>query len=631
MKKSSSFIQIVIHYILQLTTIQRRLGWLVMDLAAFVASSIIAYIAFIDIIRPVAYYYVIFTLLSFLIYAILTKVLGFSNHITRYLKLAGLFRLGCVVALSSILSGVICRLTMDVFPFRFMVLSALASAIIIVSYRMIWQLIYSSRHRYDIVDDKIKNVLLIGAGDGGSIFIDNYLREPSGKKVLGILDNDPKKIGTNISGIPVMGDITALTHLIPELEIQEVIVAIPSLPSEKYSEILELTNAFSVDVFRMPYVEEVVQGANHNKEVKKIEIADLLGRQEIVLDDSTIRTELEGKTILITGAGGSIGSEIARQVSNYNPKKIVLLGHGENSIYLINQELNKNIYKTSTQIVPVIADIKEYDRLLSVFQAEKPDIVYHAAAHKHVPLMEWNPIEAVTNNILGSYHVAKAVDAAKVPKMIMISTDKAINPTNVMGATKRIAELIVTGMNSQSKSIYAAVRFGNVLGSRGSVIPLFEKQIESGGPVTVTDFRMTRYFMTIPEASRLVIFAGAHAHGGEVFILNMGEPVKIYDLAKKMILLSGHTEKEIGIVESGIRPGEKLYEELITSDEYVDEPINENIYLGKVAEIPLSTILAFVDQLPTVDPKELKDVLIDFANNSHADASAVFSSKLNDE
>ena len=397
----------------------------------------------------------------------------------------------------------------------------------------------------------------------------------------------------------------------------EAIVAIPSLTPSEYELILEICNRNGVEVFKMPKVEEVIQGVYQPKQaMRKVNISDLLGRKEIKLDETKLRNELEGKTILITGAGGSIGSEIVRQVTKFNPKRVILLGHGENSIYLIYHELLK--LKTFTEFRPVIADVQDYDRILEVFEEEKPDIVYHAAAHKHVPLMESNPVEAFKNNILGTYNVAKAVDAAKLPKMVLVSTDKAVNPPNVMGATKRVAELIITGMNEKSQSNYCAVRFGNVLGSRGSVIPVFEKQIAEGGPITVTDFRMTRYFMTIPEASRLVIYAGAYANGGEVFILDMGDPVKIVDLAKKMILLSGHKENEIEIVESGIRPGEKLYEELLTSTELVGNQLNEKIFIGKVAQMPIEEIDIFIQGLKESidDSRKLKKEIIIFANQS---------------
>ena len=290
----------------------------------------------------------------------------------------------------------------------------------------------------------------------------------------------------------------------------------------------------------------------------------------------------------------------------------MLVGHGENSIYLIHRELQA-AYGDTVELVPIIADIQDRNLIFDIMATYQPNVVYHAAAHKHVPLMEYNPHEAVKNNIFGTKNVAEAAKAANVEKFVMISTDKAVNPPNVMGATKRVAEMIVTGLNESGKTQFAAVRFGNVLGSRGSVVPVFEDQVKKGGPVTVTDFRMTRYFMTIPEASRLVIQAGHLAKGGEIFILDMGEPVQILELARKVILLSGHTEEEIGIVESGIRPGEKLYEELLSSEERVSEQIHEKIFVGRVTNKAPEVVASFINHLLTMDRVELKEVLIDFA------------------
>lgn len=329
-----------------------------------------------------------------------------------------------------------------------------------------------------------------------------------------------------------------------------------------------------------------------------------------------IANQLSGQTVLVSGAGGSIGSEICRQVVRFSPKRLILLGHGEFSIYLINRELSQ-VGLDDLEIIPIIADIQDRERIFDVMEEYKPDRVYHAAAHKHVPMMEANPTEAVKNNIYGTKNMAEAAKAANVANFVMVSTDKAVNPPNVMGATKRIAEMIVTGLNEEGKTNFVAVRFGNVLNSRGSVIPVFKEQIKDGGPITVTDFRMTRYFMTIPEASRLVLQAGSLARGGEIFVLDMGEPVKIVDLAKKMIRLSGHSEKEIQINESGIRPGEKLFEELLTNDETTKKQVYEKIFVGKVTNLALAKVLHFVKGLEYLSHDELKNALIDFANNRY--------------
>lgn len=320
---------------------------------------------------------------------------------------------------------------------------------------------------------------------------------------------------------------------------------------------------------------------------------------------------------MVTGAGGSIGSEICRQVMRFNPRKLLLLGHGENSIYLINRELQNQYRNKETEIIPIIADVQDRPRIDMIMQIYHPDIVYHAAAHKHVPLMEYNPVEAVKNNVIGTRNVAESAKLHNVESFVMVSTDKANNPPNVMGSTKRIAEMIVTGLNEEGHTKFSAVRFGNVLGSRGSVIPVFKEQIAKGGPITVTDFRMTRYFMTIPEASRLVIQSGALAKGGEIFILDMSEPVKILDLAKQMIKLSGSSEDEIQIIESGIRPGEKLYEELLLDKERNDQQVFDKIFVGNIKGFSLEQVDEFVKTLDFSQPNVVGKKVVEFANASN--------------
>jgi FlaA1/EpsC-like NDP-sugar epimerase len=365
----------------------------------------------------------------------------------------------------------------------------------------------------------------------------------------------------------------------------------------------------------MPSIEDVIKGKLSVNKFREIDVVDLLGREEVKLDRTMIASELEGQVVLVSGAGGSIGSEVCRQVAKFEPKQLILLGHGENSIYLIDKEL-RNLYGRTIDIVPIIADIQDRDRIFKLMERFKPDYVFHAAAHKHVPLMEYNPTEAVKNNVFGSLNMAEAALNADVKNFVMISTDKAVRPTNVMGSTKRIAEILVTTLNQAGKTKFAAVRFGNVLGSRGSVIPVFREQIANGGPITVTDFRMIRYFMTIPEASRLVIQAGVLANGGEIFILDMGEPVKIVDLAKKMVKLSGYTEDEISIVETGMRPGEKLYEELLVDGQLSENQVYEKIFIGNSTLYKQEDILDFVHSLKGIPDDELREKLITFANEN---------------
>lgn len=597
---------------------QKQIFWGFFDIASMVLSIIVSYILFYGLINPTPADYVIYTALTFLFYQVMIGFWGLNASISRYSKITDYMKIFIGVSISSILSYVICYAFLPLFSVRFIVLFILLTTFLILLPRITWQLIYSRRKKGN-GDGEHRRTFLIGAGDGGALFMNSYQHPTSDLELVGILDNDEKKKGQKLGKIPVLGSYDDLPELAKRYRVEKVIVAIPSLDPSEYERILQMCNRIGVKCFKMPMIESVVQGIQPQAGgFQKIDITDLLGRKEIRLDESRLDSEITGKTILVTGAGGSIGSEICRQVSRFNPERVILLGHGENSIYLIYHELIRKFQEID--FVPVIADIQDYDRLLQVFEQYEPAIVYHAAAHKHVPMMERNPKEAFKNNILGTYNVAKAVDAARVPKMVMISTDKAVNPPNVMGATKRVAELIVTGFNQRSQSTYCAVRFGNVLGSRGSVIPVFERQIAEGGPVTVTDFRMTRYFMTIPEASRLVIHAGAYAKDGEVFILDMGKPVRIYDLAKKMVLLSGHTENEIPIVEVGIRPGEKLYEELLVSTELVDNQVMDKIFVGKVNVMPLEMINEKIEEFRTLQGSELKRAIIAFANETtHAD------------
>ena len=597
---------------------QKQVFWGFFDITSMVLSIIVSYILFYGLINPTPADYVIYTALTFLFYQIMIGFWGLNASISRYSKITDFMKIFFGVTISSILSYIICYTFLPLFSVRFIVLFILLTTFLILLPRITWQSIYSRRKKGN-GDGEHRRTFLIGAGDGGALFMDSYQHPTSDLELVGILDDDEKKKGQKLGKIPVLGSYNELPELAKRYRVEKVIVAIPSLDPSEYERILQMCNQLNIKCFKMPKVESVVQGLHPSvSSFQKLDLADLLGRQEIRLDESRIGDEIHGKTILVTGAGGSIGSEICRQVSRFNPERVVLLGHGENSIYLIYHELIRSFQ--GIDYVPVIADIQDYERLLQVFEQYEPAIVYHAAAHKHVPMMERNPKEAFKNNILGTYNVAKAVDVARVPKMVMISTDKAVNPPNVMGATKRVAELIVTGFNQRSQSTYCAVRFGNVLGSRGSVIPVFERQIAEGGPVTVTDFRMTRYFMTIPEASRLVIHAGAYAKDGEVFILDMGKPVRIYDLAKKMVLLSGHTENEIPIVEVGIRPGEKLYEELLVSTELVDNQVMDKIFVGKVNVMPLEMINQKIEEFRTLQGSELKRAIIAFANETtHAD------------
>ena len=419
-------------------------------------------------------------------------------------------------------------------------------------------------------DTEFKRVLIVGAGDAGNIILRD-LRQRDHRKVVGFIDDDPVKQKQIMNGVPVLGTRHDIEHIAYDKGVQEIIIAIPSMEIEDLNELAELcSNAGpNVTVKVLPSFFTTMDEASINyQNLRPLQIEDLLNRDPVKLDMVTFGKYLEGKTVLVTGAGGSIGSEICRQVLRRKPKQLILLGRGEGSIYEINRELQEQA-ETKDQVVPYIMNIANQEGMEEAFRKFRPQVVFHAAAHKHVPLMEYQPEEAVLNNVVGFVNTAEPAGQYGVERFVLISTDKAVNPTSVMGATKRLTEKLGQAMNKKfPHTKYMAVRFGNVLGSRGSVVPLFKKQIEAGGPITVTHPDITRYFMTIPEASQLVIEAGSLGEGGEVFVLEMGKPVKITDLAKNMIKLSGHVPgKDIKIEFTGLRPGEKLYEELMTAEE----------------------------------------------------------------
>lgn len=501
---------------------------------------------------------------------------------------------------------------------RFELLSYCVATSLIVASRLTWRIYIERKNHRNGKSTKVERTLIVGAGEGGRILQNSLIGTPTSGEIdiIGFVDDDPNKVGTYLSGKKVLGTLGDLSKLIKEHQIDMVTIAIPSLPQPRLKEIFEKLTDSTVKVNAMPSMEAMASGKISISRLKEIDVVDLLGREEVKLDMDAIKDQITGKVILVTGAGGSIGSELCRQVMKFNPKQLLLLGHGENSIYQIHQEMLNTHRHGQTIFVPIIADVQDRQLIFEIMETYQPDIVYHAAAHKHVPLMEYNPREAVKNNVYGTKNVAEAAKANNVKNFVMISTDKTNNPTSVMGSTKRMAEMIVTSLNEAGKTKFSAVRFGNVLGSRGSVIPLFRKQIAKGGPITVTDFRMTRYFMTIPEASRLVIQSGALAKGGEIFILDMSEPVKIVDLAKNMIRLSGLTEDDIEIVESGIRPGEKLYEELLLDKERNDEEVFEKIFVGNIQGFSMDEVMSFVADLPDKDDELAKQVLA-FANESN--------------
>lgn len=587
------------------------------DLLTIIFSSLLAY-AFLNIYVDLSNQEIWFAIaMTAGIYFILGSRFRVYSKINRYTSIRETVLHMLVISLAYFMSSLFIIPFSFSIHFRFMLLSYIFSVGILPGSRILWRIIFEQDKKRKELDEQALSqpkvrTLLVGAGAGGSLFVRKFEGEHLGIELLGIVDDDPTKQGMDVYGVPVIGQISELKQLVKKYHIEQVTITIPSLQKKELERIIELSQQANVKVNKMPSIEKIMAGNYKMNEFQEIDVVDLLGRDEVDLNMKQIGQQLTGKTILVTGAGGSIGSEIVRQLIRFSPKSILLLGHGEHSIYLIEQELKE--LKIDSKVFPIIADIQDRERIFQVMEEYQPDMVYHAAAHKHVPLMEKNPREAVKNNIYGTKNVAEAAKAKGVKSFVMISTDKAVNPPNIMGATKRITEMLVTGLNAKGQTKFTAVRFGNILASRGSVIPLFEKQIKKGGPITVTDFRMTRYFMTIPEASRLVLQAGALAKGGEIFVLDMGAAIKILDLAKKMIRLSGHKEDEIEIVETGIRPGEKLHEELLTDAEMTHQKVHEKIFVGKVENEPKEAVLNFLESLEELPEREMKEKLLAFAN-----------------
>lgn len=591
------------------------------DACLIAISYYISYRALFEIVDENYFVYYPAYFITLILYALFGWVFKVFSRINRYVDISTVLSVGYAMLATFFVHWLgINRL----FPiievrFRYLVLSYLFSVLLICISRFVWSLLSQVINHDKKSELKRTRTLVVGAGEAANVFFKSLEIDDSKYEIVGIVDDNVNKKGTYLHNIRVLGDIDAIANVVRDRHIEHVIIAIPSLSPGRIEEIVRTCNAIGVTVNRMPHAQDILINGFELNRLRDVSVGDLLGREIVRLDVAGLKTELQNRIILVTGAGGSIGSEICRQVARFRPAKILLVGQGENSIYQIHRELEAN-YGHRTKLIPIIADVKDREKIFRIMYQQQPDIVYHAAAHKHVPLMEINPMEAVKNNIYGTKNVAEASKAASVSKFVMVSTDKAVNPTNVMGASKRIAEMIVTGISEkglksgEAGTKLSAVRFGNVLGSRGSVLPLFREQIAKGGPITLTDRRMTRYFMTIPEASRLVVQAGMLSRGGEVFILDMGEPVKIYDLAKKMITLSGLTEKEIQIVETGIRPGEKLFEELLLTGEEVKQNIFEKIFVGQVATLPLEDVVGFVDSLEETD--DLAKKLVAFANQS---------------
>ncbi|MBI5701778.1 polysaccharide biosynthesis protein [Candidatus Saganbacteria bacterium] len=478
------------------------------------------------------------------------------------------------------------------FPFSVIIIEALFCFSFIGGIRLSIRLWKESQPNIDSSREE-KRALIVGAGDAGEMILREMLKIPQMKyKPVGFIDDDPTKNNILIHHLPVLGKCDDIPIIVEKYEIDEIILAIPTASSKQIRRIVSLCEESRAKFRIVPGIFELIDGTVHVNQIRNVEIEDLLGREPINLDMKSISSYISDANILITGAGGSIGAELCRQVAMYNPSKLVLLGKGENSIYDIQLELKEKF--PFLTFSTYIADVRDFDRINNIFKETKPDVVFHAAANKHVFLMENNPEEAVLNNIIGTKNVVDIAENNNVKKFVMISTDKAVHPSSIMGATKRAAEMIVQLKTmSGSSTKFVSVRFGNVLGSRGSVVPLFKKQIASGGPVTITHPEATRYFMTIPEAVQLVIQAGAMGNGGEIFVLDMGQPVKIIDLAKDLIRLSGfEVGVDIEIKYVGLKPGEKLFEEILTSEEGMKTTKHEKIFITPPSKINIDALMA---------------------------------------
>lgn len=476
------------------------------------------------------------------------------------------------------------------------------------SSRFMYRMIRTVIHDYRQTGDETR-IMIIGAGDAANVLMREIQnsRYMINSVVSCIIDDDHKKVGKYIRGVKVVGTREKIKEAARLYGIDEIIFAIPSASNEVKRDVLNICKETECDLKILPGVYQMVDGEINVNSIRNVDVLDLLGRDPINVDIESIMGYVKGKTVMVTGGGGSIGSELCRQLVSHQPKCLIIFDIYENNAYDIQQELKINY--PDANVVTLIGSVRNESRLEAVFEEYRPEIVYHAAAHKHVPLMEVSPNEAVKNNVVGTWNVAKMADKYGVSKFVMISTDKAVNPTNVMGATKRICEMIIQAFDARSKTNFVAVRFGNVLGSNGSVIPLFKKQIEAGGPVTVTHPDIIRYFMTIPEAVSLVLQAGAYAKGGEIFILDMGDPVKIDDLAKNLIRLSGYTlGVNMEIKYTGLRPGEKLYEELLMKEEGLQDTKNKLIHIGKPIEFDKEHFFDHLEELKEAAYSETGDI-----------------------
>lgn len=521
---------------------------------------------------------------------------GQYSNLWRYASSVEFFNLFLAVVIASCASF-IASMTTQVTTIQFILLTIITISLLMFSFRFGLRFIRREIKQMHKKHTTQKRTLIIGAGEAANSLIREIKQNPQSiYQVVGAVDDSSDKQKQKIVGIPVLGTIAELEQAVRETQAEKLILAIPSLNEAQRQKIIKQVKQLDVQLQVLPPLDQLLSDKVDLNQIRDVQLEELLGREMIQLDNEHLSPFIKGETLLVSGAGGSIGSELCRQIAKYQPKQLVMLDIYENSLYEIQNELKRTF--PSLNLVALVGSIRDHKRLDDVFSTYRPTLVFHAAAHKHVPLMETSPKEAIKNNVFGTLNMARCADQYKVKRFVMISTDKAVNPTNVMGATKRACEMIVQAMDQTSQTEFASVRFGNVLGSNGSVIPLFKKQIASGGPVTLTHHEITRYFMLIPEAVQLVLQAGSTAKGGEIFVLDMGEPVKIYDLASDLIKLSGFKPgKDMKIEVTGLRPGEKLYEELLMDEEGLQKTDNKKIFVGQALFNDLETLTAELEQL----------------------------------
>ena len=592
----------------------RRVCLIILDILCIIAASFLALLTrfefdfhqippeFLKVIYEYGPFIIVVTLIIFTFFHV-------YSSLWEYAGIEEVFSLIAACLLSAVAKIVVILFTWSTMPRSWYVLDMMYLMILIGATRVSYRLIRLRRQNRKFPWVKRKKVMIIGGGEAGRTMIteiqnSKYLDQ----KVACIIDDDPKKIGRYIKGIKVVGNRNSIKKNVKRYNIQQIILTIPSVNSARIRPIVEICQDTNCELMILPGVYQLVTGEVKASKLRPVKIEDLLGRDEVHINLNEIMDYVSGKVIMVTGGGGSIGSELCRQIAEHRPKQLIIFDIYENNAYDIQQELVRK--HPELDLVVLIGSVRDENRIDSIFEQYHPEIIYHAAAHKHVPLMEDSPNEAIKNNVLGTYNMVRMADKWNVKRFVQISTDKAVNPTNIMGASKRICEMIIQTYNKESNTEYVAVRFGNVLGSNGSVIPLFKKQIAEGGPVTVTHPEIIRYFMTIPEAVSLVLQAGAYAKGGEIFVLDMGDPVKILDLAKNMIRLSGYkVDQDIKIEFTGLRPGEKLFEELLMDEEGMTDTPNKLIHIGHpidVDEVKLFHALRVLEQAAQSETDDMR-------------------------